>query len=94
MWLVLVGIPTAYVVLVLVAACIDGIVNVGGSNKGEVAALVALGAVPIAVWIVSYRATRRGFPNRACAALYATAMTFPVALIALLTRIVMGAPFF
>ena len=93
-WLVIVGVPTGYLVVGLIGLCIEGIVNVGGADGGTTATLVLLGLAPLVVWVVAYAATRRSLPRSSCAALYATALTFPVALCALIARLAMNAPFF
>ena len=91
--LVLVAIPTSYLLFVTAVACLDGIVNIGTSDWGELALVIFLGIVPFAVWAASYRATRRSL-SPIGAALYATSLTLPIALIALIVRIAMNAPFF
>jgi hypothetical protein len=81
-WLTLVGIPTAYLLLSLILATIDGIMH-DSSSVVESLTLIVLAATPLGVWIVSYQATRDRFPRKSCGALYATSLAFFVGVVAL-----------
>ena len=89
--LVLVAIPTVWVLLLLEAMCLYGAVN-SGLGSGGSALMLALGASPLAVWLLSFRSslTRNGQTQ---AALHATAITLPVAVVALVARFVVAMGF-
>ena len=83
--LVLVAVPTAWALLLLEAMCLYGAVN-SGLGSGGAALMVVLGASPLAVWLLAFRSSliRTG---RMQAALNATVIILPVALVALVVRI-------
>lgn len=94
-WLTIAVVPTAYLFTALVAACVQGIGNVGlAGDRGALVWLFVLMVTPAAVWVAFYRLMAGRFQRRACGALYATALAFPVTLGALVMRIAMGAPIY
>ena len=81
----MVAVPTVWALLLLEAMCLYGAVN-SGLGSGGAALMLVLGAAPLAVWFLAFRSslTRTG---RVQAALNATVITLPVALVALVVRI-------
>lgn len=89
--LLLVGAPAAYLYWALVTLTVAGIQNIANQGRGgTIAFLIILTAAPAAVWVGCYVLVHGKFPRRSCSCLYATALVFPLILMALVTRIGMG----
>ncbi len=89
LWLPIALLVTGYLVVLLVVWCIDGIRNVDVTDP-YVPWVGGLAASPFVAFAAIYIVLLRGWRQRAGRALVATALTAPVALVALFVRALLG----